>query len=58
MPSYGKRHFLTFGFLKIFTLFNMWAFENHSLNYDFLCVVLQIVLKQLLTVTFLGMKME
>lgn len=54
MPSYGKRHFLTFRFLKIFTLSNVWAFEKCSLTYDFLCVVLQIVLKQILTVTFLG----
>lgn len=54
MPSYGKRLFLTFGFLKIFTLFNVWAFENNSLTYDFLCVLLQIVLKEILTVTFLG----
>lgn len=46
MPSYGKKHFLTFGFLKIITLFNVWALENHPPTYDFLCVLLQIVLKK------------
>lgn len=34
MPSYGKRHLLTLALWKIFTLFNVWTFENHTLAYD------------------------
>lgn len=54
MPSYRKTYILAFGFLKISTLFNVWGFENYSLTCDFLCVFLQITLKQILTLMFLG----